>query len=102
MNRSPSRNYVELESISAGPPLTCEAHFACPKPYIGTSPGTSCLHVPIMADPVSDKQDQPPLVDRILQSGKLAFDPEISWESRKANLPAFSALLERFASDSDS
>jgi hypothetical protein len=55
-----------------------------------------------MADPVSDKQAQPPLVDRILQSGKLAFDPEISCESRKANLPAFSVLLERFASDSDS
>jgi len=54
-----------------------------------------------MADPTSDKQAQPPLVDRILQSGKQAFDPEISWETRKANVPAFSALLERFASDPD-
>jgi hypothetical protein len=47
-----------------------------------------------MADESSEKA-QPPLVDRILQCGKQAFDPEISWETRKANVPAFSALLER-------
>ncbi|KAE9380315.1 hypothetical protein N431DRAFT_395053 [Stipitochalara longipes BDJ] len=47
-----------------------------------------------MADPASDKQTQPPLVDRILRCGNQAFDPELSWETRKANLPTFSALLE--------
>jgi hypothetical protein len=49
-----------------------------------------------MADEGSEKKAQPPLVDRILQCGKQAFDPEISWETRKSNIPAFSALLERF------
>jgi hypothetical protein len=55
-----------------------------------------------MADKGSEKGAQPPLIDRILQCGKQAFDPELSWEARKANVPAFSALLERFATISHS
>ncbi len=50
-----------------------------------------------MADEGSEKEAQPPLIDRILQCGKQALDPELPWEARKANFPAFSALLERFA-----
>jgi len=50
-----------------------------------------------MTDKRSEKEAQPPLMDRILQCGKQAFDPELSWEARKANAPAFSTLLERFA-----
>jgi len=38
---------------------------------------------------------QPPLVDEILQHGKLAFDPESSEESRAAGVLKFSTLLER-------
>jgi Required for nuclear transport of RNA pol II C-terminus 1/Required for nuclear transport of RNA pol II C-terminus 2 len=53
-------------------------------------------HIPAMADEGSKKNAQPPLVDRILQCGKQAFDPEVSWEERKASVPVFSALLERF------
>jgi hypothetical protein len=52
--------------------------------------------MPAMPDEASAKKAQPPLVDSILQNGKQAFDPEIPWELRKANVPAFSALLERF------
>lgn len=50
-----------------------------------------------MADEGSEREAQPPLINRIFQCGKQAFDPELSWEARKANVPAFSALLERFA-----
>jgi hypothetical protein len=49
-----------------------------------------------MTDKGSEKEAQPPLIDRIVQCGKQAFNPELSWEARKANVPAFSALLERF------
>ena len=52
--------------------------------------------MPDMADEGSDNKAQPPLVDRILQCGKQAFDPEIPWDTRKANVSVFSALLERF------
>lgn len=55
-----------------------------------------------MADKGSEKEGQPTLTDRILQCGKQAFDPELSWEVRKASVPAFSALLERFATISHS
>jgi hypothetical protein len=55
-----------------------------------------------MADEASEKRAQPSLADRILQYGKQAFDPEISWGTRKASVPAFSALLERFAAGSHS
>ena len=51
-------------------------------------------------DEASEKKAQPPLVDRILQCGKQAFDPGISWEMRKTNVLAFSALLERFVASS--
>jgi hypothetical protein len=52
-----------------------------------------------MAHEGPEKKAQPPLVDSILQYGKQAFNPEIPWEVRKANVPAFSALLERFVKD---
>ncbi len=41
------------------------------------------------------KTPQPPLVDRILQCGKVAFDPEESEGTRKANLWQFNILIER-------
>jgi hypothetical protein len=52
--------------------------------------------MPATADEGAEKKAQPPLVDSILQYGKQAFDPEIPWEKRKAGVPAFSAILERF------
>ena len=40
---------------------------------------------------------QPPLIDSILQYGKLAYDPELSEEIRKLNQPKFTGLLERYS-----
>jgi hypothetical protein len=60
------------------------------------------IQKPVMADEGPGEKGQPPLVDRILQVGKQAFDPEISWETRKSNVPAFAALLDRFVTVSHS
>jgi hypothetical protein len=38
---------------------------------------------------------QPPLVDKILQAGKMAYDPESSEESRAMAALKFKDLLER-------
>jgi len=43
----------------------------------------------------SVKKAQPPIVDSILQYGKLAFDPELPEQSRKPQLSHFLSLLER-------
>jgi hypothetical protein len=43
------------------------------------------------------KTTQPPLLDSILQYGKLAFDPELPEETRQLNQPKFTGLLERYS-----
>jgi hypothetical protein len=47
-----------------------------------------------MAD--STKQGQPPLVDRVLQCGKLAYDPDLPAETRAQGQHDFKALIERY------
>jgi hypothetical protein len=37
---------------------------------------------------------QPPLVDKIIQSGKLAYDPDSSEEARALGVLKFNALIE--------
>jgi hypothetical protein len=41
------------------------------------------------------KKGQPPLVDKIIQNGKLAYDPDSSEEARALGVLKFNALLER-------
>jgi len=43
----------------------------------------------------TSKVAQPPLLDSILQYGKLAFDPDLPDETRQLNIPKFHNLLER-------
>lgn len=38
---------------------------------------------------------QPPLIDKILQYGKHAFDPELPEQTRRSNVPNFDDLLKR-------
>ena len=44
----------------------------------------------------SAAQKKPPLVDRMLQTGKLAFDPDLSEEVRKQGQHDFKELIERY------
>jgi len=41
------------------------------------------------------KVSQPPLVDKLLQYGQMAFNPELPKETRQLNQPKFSTLIER-------
>jgi hypothetical protein len=43
----------------------------------------------------SSKEGQPPLVDRILQTGKRAYDPDLPEENRKQGQRDFRELIER-------
>lgn len=49
-----------------------------------------------MTETAQVKSGQPPLIDSILQEGKLAFDPELLEETRQANVVKFEELLKRF------
>lgn len=48
-----------------------------------------------MAENGQRSKDQPPLVDKILQLGKPAFDPEATEDARNNSLQELNALLER-------
>jgi hypothetical protein len=43
---------------------------------------------------------QPPLVDSLLQYGKLGFNPESSEETRHLNQTKFNAIIERYYANS--
>lgn len=49
-----------------------------------------------MAEKDSSRKAQAPLVDRVLQCGKTAFDPSLSEESRVSNREEFNNLIARF------
>jgi hypothetical protein len=44
----------------------------------------------------SSREGQPPLVDRILQTGKQAFDPDLPEENRAQRQRNFKELLDRY------
>jgi hypothetical protein len=44
----------------------------------------------------SSKEGQPPLVDRILQIGKLAYNPELPEDDREQGQREFGELTERY------
>jgi len=43
----------------------------------------------------SASKGQPPLMDRVLQLGKAAFDPDLPEETRRQNQPQFKTLVDR-------
>jgi hypothetical protein len=43
----------------------------------------------------SASKSQPPLMDRFLQLGKAAFDPDLPEETRRQNQSQFKALVDR-------
>jgi hypothetical protein len=50
-----------------------------------------------MAQEDSSKETvQPPLVDSLLQYGKLAFNPELSEATRQLNQTKFNAIIEKY------
>lgn len=53
-----------------------------------------------MAQETSSKKAQPPLVDNLLQYGKLAFDPSLPEATRQSNQSKFNTLIERYCLDS--
>jgi len=53
-----------------------------------------------MAEASSSKGAQPPLVDRILQCGKLAFDPALQEETREPSQMEFRQLISGSESSS--
>lgn len=42
------------------------------------------------------EMDEPPLADRLLQTGKLAFDPAQPEEIRLENQPRFEAIIDGY------
>jgi hypothetical protein len=47
-------------------------------------------------DGSSKKAAQAPLVDSLLQYGKLAFNPELSEAARQLNQTKFNAIIEKY------